>query len=205
MPVSRFWSPEATPSINILVDLWRIPDSSILPPIIECLNRTGVKWIEDPCSPENIYQLTKIRKKAHQAVVTGETFSSKLQFQNLLENNAADILNPDITCCGIIELREIAAMAEPHFVNLAIHNFNTMAVGLAASLHVGSVVPNFALVEHFPRFEVPSKLFSNSDWQVDQDGCIALPREAGLGISINESSLLDFEYQASPIREWPDY
>ena len=193
------------PTIDILVDLWRIVDSSILPPIIECLNRAGVKWIEDPCAPENIAQLTNIRKKANQSVVTGETFSSKLQFRSLLENNAADVLNPDITCCGIIELREIAAMAEPYFVNLAIHNFNTMAVGLAASLHVGSVVPNLSLVEHFPRFEAPSRLFSNSDWQVEQDGCIALPTEAGLGVSINESSLVNFEYQASPIRDWPDH
>ena len=96
-------------------------------------------------------------------------------------------------------------MADPHFVNLAIHNFNTMAVGLAASLHVGSVVPNFSLVEHFPRFEAPSQLFSSPDRSVEQDGCISLPTEAGLGISINERSLLDFEYQASPVRDWPNY
>ena len=85
---------------------------------------------------------------------------------------------------------------------------NAVDAGCAAGIVLGvlqSELVNFALVEHFPRFEVPSKLFSNSDWQLDQDGCIALPREAGLGISINESSLLDFEYQASPIREWPDY
>ena len=55
-----------------------------------------------------------------------------------------------------------------------------MAIGLAASLQVAAVMPNFARVEYFNRFQKPSELFSSHSYQVKDDGSIALGEEPGL-------------------------
>ncbi len=94
-------------------------------------------------------------------------------------------------------------MAEPYRARVAIHNYNSMAIGLAASLQVSSVIPNFARVEFFNRFVEPSKLFSRYHYLVGDDGCIALGNEPGLGVSIDETVLQSFEFEPGPVRPWP--
>ena len=44
----------------------------------------------------------------------------------MIARRAADILNPDVcNCGGILELREIAAMAEPRHIAVSPHNYNS--------------------------------------------------------------------------------
>ncbi|MCP5075526.1 MAG: mandelate racemase/muconate lactonizing enzyme family protein [Rhodobacteraceae bacterium] len=189
--------------VEILVDAWRVADLANIGKMSDALRRCGVEWFEDPIAPDNTRLLAEIRQIAGLPIVTGESFCSKKEFGPLLEQRAADILNPDITCCGILEIKEIAAMAEPYRARVAIHNYNSMAIGLAASLQVASVIPNFARVEFFNRFVEPSKLFSRHHYTVGDDGCIALGSEPGLGVSIDETVLQGFEFEPGPVRPWP--
>ena len=79
--------------------------------------------------------LAEARSQISIPVVTGEELYTKREFREVFERRAADILNPDVCCCGgILELREIAAMAEPYHVAVAPHNYNSTTVGLAATL-----------------------------------------------------------------------
>jgi len=78
-----------------------------------------------------------------------------------------------------------------------------MAVGLAASIQVAAVIPNFAKVEFFNRLVEPSKLFSNHCYEVEEDGCINVGNEPGLGVSIDEATLQSFDYRPQSIRQWP--
>ena len=52
-----------------------------------------------------------------------------------------------------MELRAIAQMAEPSFVTVSPHNYNSTTVGLAATLQVSAAVPNFLITEYFVNFE----------------------------------------------------
>ena len=71
----------------------------------------------------------------------------------VLERRAADILNPDVcNCGGILELREIGAMAEAYHVAMSPHNYNSTTVGLAATLHASAGMPNFIITEYFVNF-----------------------------------------------------
>ncbi|MCP5088710.1 MAG: mandelate racemase/muconate lactonizing enzyme family protein [Rhodobacteraceae bacterium] len=189
--------------IDILVDAWRVADIASIDKMSDALRRCGVQWFEDPIAPDNIELLAEIRQITRLPIVTGESLCAKREFKPVLESHAADVLNPDITCCGILEIKEIAAMAEPYGAGVAIHNYNTMAVGLAASLQVASVMPNFLCVEFFNRFVEPSKLFSSHSYTLGDDGCIALGHEPGLGVSIDEMALQSFEFEPGPARQWP--
>jgi len=189
--------------MEIFVDAWRVADITNIGKVADALRKCGVKWFEDPIALDNIELLADIRQMARLPIVTGETLCTKQEFLPLLEKRAVDVLNPDITCCGILEIKEIAAMAEPHFASVAIHNYNSMAVGLAASLQVAAVISNFVAVEYFQRFDKASELFSSHSYNVDDDGCIALGDEPGLGVSIDEDVLQGFDYSPEIFRQWP--
>ncbi|MBT4888641.1 MAG: mandelate racemase/muconate lactonizing enzyme family protein [Rhodospirillales bacterium] len=192
------------PDINIKVDAWRVAESGSLTKIADALRACDVEWFEDPISPDTVDVMADIRRITQLPIVTGETFCTKQEFRVLLENHAADIMNPDITCCGILEINEIAAMAQTYKKRVTIHNYNTMAIGLSASLQVAAVIPNFTCVEYFQRFDAPTKLFAKHNFKVEDDGCIALSNEPGLGVSIDETALANFDYKQAPIRQWPD-
>ena len=73
----------------------------------------GLYWMEESCAAEYPDELALIRRQIGVPVVIGEATYTKTGFRPLLEKRAADILNPDVACVGgILELKEIAAMAE---------------------------------------------------------------------------------------------
>ena len=191
-------------TVDILVDAWRVADIGNISKVSDALRKCGVQWFEDPIALDNIELLADIRRMARLPIVAGETICTKREFRLLLEKQAVDILNPDIACCGILEIKEIAAMAEPYFVKVALHNYNSMSIGLAASMQVAAIIPNFARVEYFSRFAAPSRRFASHSYALEEDGCIALGNEPGLGVVIDEAALQKLDYRTGPLRKWPD-
>ena len=121
--------------------------------------------------------------------MTGEEIYTKTEFREVFERRAADIINPDVcNCGGILELREIAAMAEPHHVAVSPHNYNSTTVGLAATLQAAAGMPNFLITEYFVNFEDVGRAISRSPLAVENSH-IALPVTPGLGIDLDEDAL----------------
>ena len=74
-------------------------------------------WYEEPVLAENLDALAAAKRAINIPVVTGEELYTKFEFREVFEKQAADIINPDVcNVGGILELKEIAAMAEPYFV-----------------------------------------------------------------------------------------
>src|SRR5205814_847538 len=87
--------------------------------------------------------------------LNGEAIYSKEAFFECLAKRAADILNPDICAVGgISAMLDIAAMAQPQAVVMSPHNYNSTLVGLAATVHLSAVIPNFRITEYFVNFQV---------------------------------------------------
>src|SRR6266853_1237657 len=87
-------------------------------------------------------------------IVTGEALYTKEQFAQCLAMRAADILNPDICAIGgISALMDISDMAQPHAVVMSPHNYNSPLIGMAATVHVSAVIPNFRITEYYVNFE----------------------------------------------------
>ena len=152
-------------------------------------------WYEEPVPSENLSALAEVRQKIGIPVVTGEALYTKAAFREVFERRAADIINPDVcNCGGILELKEIAAMAEPSYVAVAPHNYNSTTVGLAATLQVSAVLSNFIITEYFVNFEETGREIAVRPFEV-KEGYIALPQSPGLGLELDEKKLAERSYR----------
>jgi len=157
-------------------------------------------WYEEPVLAENIDALAAAKREIRIPVVTGEELYTKFEFREVFEKQAADIINPDVcNVGGILELKEIGAMAEPYFVAVSPHNYNSTALGLAATIQVSATMPNFLITEYFLNLEDFGKDITVNPFEVN-NGYIELPETPGLGIEIDESSLAKYPYQEFPPR-----
>lgn len=161
--------------------------------------------IEEPCLSDNIDLVAQVKKSISSRVVTGETCYTKSEFKDILEKNAADIINPDSCCCGgITGMLELAAMAEPYNVILSPHNFNSTIVGLAATLHISAIIPNFNIAEIFVNIKPGCDIIDVKPIKIDH-GFAELPTGPGLGIDINIDKLKEHPYHDFSAAELPQY
>src|SRR5207244_3098374 len=153
-------------------------------------------WIEEPVPPENLAALEKVSRRVNVPVATGERIHVRHEFRELLERQAADIIQPDVTTVGgILEARKIAAWAESHYVQVAPHNVGG-PISTAAALHLAACTPNFKVQEHFNDFaEAYVQEVAPGNPPV-ADGHFALPTGPGLGVTLDEEVV-----RAHPMRE----
>jgi galactonate dehydratase len=153
-------------------------------------------WIEEPVPPENLAALEKVARRVSIPVATGERIHVRHEFRELLERQAADVIQPDVTTVGgILEARKIAAWAESHYVLVAPHNVGG-PISTAAALHLAACTPNFKIQEHFNDFaEAHVKLAAPGNPEV-VDGDFAVPAGPGLGVRLDEDVI-----RAHPMRE----
>lgn len=155
-----------------------------------------IGWYEEPCLCDNIELVAEVRRALPMPIVTGEAIYSREGFAQALAARAADIINPDIcNCGGMTAMLDIAAMAQPHAVAVAPHNYNSTLVGLAATVQLSAMIPNFWIAECFINLkpacdEIAVKPLTVADSFVD------LPTSPGHGIDIDVGRL-----KARPYRD----
>ncbi|MBI4183674.1 MAG: mandelate racemase/muconate lactonizing enzyme family protein [Proteobacteria bacterium] len=188
------------PDVDILIDVHRRLAPMHATSLARRLEEFEPYWFEEPCMPENIEATAEVRSRTRIPVVTGENIFTKAGFRPVFERRAADIINPDVANCGgILELKEIAAMAEPYFVAVSPHNYNSTTLALAATVQASAAMPNFVITEYFlPFVEVGRKVCPDALAPVN--GYIALPTAPGLGVTIDEAALAALPFKRFPMR-----
>ena len=146
----------------------------------------GVMWLEDPVPPENVDAMRKVTDSVATPICTGEHYFRKFGFKELIEQQACDIVAPDISRLGgILEATRIASMADMYYMPVAPHNI-CGPVGTYAAAHLSAAIPNFLVLE-FHALDV--------DWFDDliarpeptiQDGHLGFSGEPGLGIELDD-------------------
>lgn len=162
-------------------------------------------WYEEPVLAENVDALAAVKRDVNIPVVTGEELYTKFEFREVFEKGAADIINPDVcNVGGILELKEIAAMAEAYYVAVSPHNFNSTTLGLAATLQVSAAIPNFLITEYFVNLEDFGKDIAKAPFAVE-NGYIRVPDAPGIGIDLDEERLAAYPYKPFPPRSPRQY
>ncbi|HEY1257602.1 MAG TPA: mandelate racemase/muconate lactonizing enzyme family protein [Stellaceae bacterium] len=193
------------PDFELLIEAHRRFSPSHAIRIGRRLSELGIDWYEEPCLSENIDLVAEVRRDVPIPIVTGEAISTKEAFFECLAKRAADILNPDICVVGgITAMLDIAAMAQPQAVVLAPHNYNSTLVGLAATVHLSAVIPNFRIAEYFVNFQDLCAEIATQSLHV-QDGWIDLPSGPGLGIDIDLDKLRAHPHQEVTGRGFRQY
>jgi len=186
--------------VDIMVDVLRSLAPMHAIKVAKMLEKYNIFWYEEPVPVENLDALAEVRRGIDTPVVTGECLYTKAGFREVLDKRAVDILNPDVcNTGGILELKEIAAMAEPYYVAVAPHNYNSTAIGLGASLQAAAVMTNFLILEYFIFFESIGNKIAVNPLRVE-NGFIRLPTTPGLGLELNEEALAHYKYKEFPKR-----
>ncbi len=193
------------PDVDILVEMHRRLAPMHAVRIARDIEEYRPFWYEEPVLAENIDALAEVRRSISIPVVTGEELYTKFEFREVFEKRAADILNPDVcNVGGILELKEIAAMAEPYFVVISPHNFNSTTLGLAATLQVSAAIPNFLITEYFVNLEEFGRDIARTPFEA-RDGYISVPDAPGIGIDLDEERLAAYPYKPFPARSPREY
>ena len=192
------------PDVDVMVDVCRRLSPMLAVELADRIGEYKPYWFEEPCPIDNIDALAEIRSKVRIPVVSGETLYEKAQFVPVLHKRAVDMLNPDVCIVGgILQMKEIAAMAEPHFVAVSPHNFNSTVSAQAASVHVAATMTNFTIQECFIAFLEQGRKIAR---QLEvKNGYIELPREPGLGVEIDEKALAEYPYKQFDKRGFRTY
>ena len=146
-------------------------------------------FIEEPVLPGDTAALKAVAASTTVPIATGERLFTRWQFQELIEQQAVAIVQPDLAHVGgIFEARKIAAMAESRNIAFAPH-CPLGPIALAASLQVDACTPNFLIQEHVTLGEG----YLKRPLEV-VDGHIAVPAEPGLGIEVDEQALSEHAF-----------
>lgn len=187
------------------------PQTSMV--IIKALEQFQPWFFEEPIQHQNLPLMAEMAKKTHIPFATGERLVTKWQFRDLLQLNAASLLQPDITHCGgITEMKAIATLAEAYYAAMLPHAKEGI-VGAIASMHVMASVPNF-LAHEIPSLQAaPNDKVQRSYWGksyikkplVMTDGHVILKGNIdgpGLGLELDDN-LIDNE-RGVPEWEFPE-
>jgi galactonate dehydratase len=182
------------PEVDLAVDAHGRLSPTMAIQIGQAIQDVGILFFEEPCLPENAATMETVARACGLPIATGERLFTKWGFRDILERQAAAILQPDLAHCGgILEGRKIAAMAEVYYAGLAPHN-PLSPVNMRASLHLDAVAPNF-IIQEWVADDPPWRDQILQHPVAIKDGWAEIPMEPGLGTA------LDLEVcQAHPAR-----
>ncbi|RKU16652.1 dehydratase [Candidatus Poribacteria bacterium] len=183
------------PDVEILVEMHGRFSPYMAIEISAELEKYQPSWVEEPVPPDNIAALAKASEKINLPVATGERLHNKYEYRELINLQAADILQPDITQTGgFLETKKIAAMGDMCYMTVAPHNVGG-PVSTATALHFAACTTNFKIQEHFNDFSEAWVKEAATGCPEVIDGYFSLPNGPGLGMELNEDLIAEHPYR----------
>lgn len=158
-------------------------------------------WLEEPVPPESIDALAAVRRKSPVPIASGERYYEVAKFMELIEKEAVDYLQPDVSHVGgLSQAKLIAGIAHTRYLPIAPHN-PLGPIANAMTLHVAAAIPNFAWLETMMT-DVPWRTQVTDEEVSFSDGFMAVPTKPGLGIDIDEEQCLLHPYKDYELRHY---
>lgn len=182
---------EAGPAFDICVEAhgkWNMASAGRM---IKMLEPFDIFFLEEPVPPEDVDAMAALQRSTTIPISTGEGLQSHWNYRELLQKQAARIIQPDAARAGgITAMKKIAAMADASYVTVAPHNPNG-PICTAASIHVAASIPNFVIMEEgntstgqYAGIFKGGWKASMSHWQV--------PESPGLGVDLTPEFLKEY-------------
>lgn len=192
------------PDVEILVEMHGRFSPYMAIEISAELEKFKPSWVEEPVPPDNIAALAKAAEKINLPVATGERLHNKYEYRELINLQAADILQPDITQTGgFLETKKIAAMGDMCYMTVAPHNVGG-PVSTASALHFAACTTNFKIQEHFNDFSEAWVKEAATGCPEVIDGYFSLPNGPGLGMELNEELIAEHPYREGSFNLFED-
>lgn len=182
------------PDIDLMVDIGTGMERQQALMLAHMLQELDVFFLEEPLSPDDIDGYAWLCRNSPIRIATGEKESTFWGFRELMDRGGLHVVQPDVARAGgITECRKIAAYADKSNILCIPHCWSTDIL-VSATLHLIAATP------HVPYFEfcvapTPLRQFTAKDPIRAVDGYVAIPRKPGLGIELDEETILKYRYE----------
>ena len=162
--------------VELMLDVnqgWDVKKAVMLSGLLQDM---GITYLEEPVHAQDYKGNAEVVRRTGICIVSGESLFTGKDFFELMRNNAADIINPDVMRCGgITEFMQVCALAGAFKIPVTSHTF------LEVSAHCVAAAPTGYIAEYIPDWW--SGAFLKEPHVVN--GRYKLGDEPGLGIALN--------------------
>lgn len=193
------------PDFDLMVDLnqmWRMSgDIAAALPLAKVqslaaeLHDLGVLWLEEPLPQVDVSGARRVRQSTGIQISGGEMVRSAPEMMALIEADAFDIYQPDVSLAvGMYRARQVAESANLRHRLFTPHTWSN-GLGLLANLHVAAGVDAGPYLE-FP-YDPPGWTPERRDFfmtpiDIDSNGDLIVPQRPGLGVEIDWDAVAHF-------------
>ncbi len=182
------------PNVDLLIEGHRRFNVGTAVQFAEAMARYRPTWFEEPTDHLTIKETIEVARRSPVPIATGESFSNKQQFAELLEGGLITYVQPEpLNLGGLFATRKICDLVDTHLGMVAPHSAQG-PVCSAACVQLNASLPNFFIHEIFDEF--------NESWEREivtnhvevVDGYIEIPDRPGLGMDLNIEEILKHPY-----------
>ena len=177
------------PNIDLLVDANCAFDLNTAIEYAKEMENYNVYWFEEPLAIHDFKAHKTLNASTSLMIAAGENYYTLADFETLIENNGASMLNVDATICpGYDVALKVAKLAEKKGLKIAPHGCQELQLPLVAA------VSNGELLEYYPPEvdELRKELFYPK-LILDSDGYVTVPDTPGIGFDLNMDLLNRFK------------
>lgn len=163
--------------------------------LCRAFERFHLYWFDEPCAATDIAAARRLASESVTPLGFGRRLDDPARFQELLREDAIDVLRPSIGTSGITRIRKLAAIAETYYVAVAPYHEGG-PVATAAALHLAAALPNF-FIQQIPLAAAEADRamrarVAGTSMETVRDGFAALPAGPGLGVTVNPDALRSY-------------
>ena len=168
----------------LLIDAGCVYDARTALRRAEAFIEFNPEWLEEPLRQDDIDGYVWLRGRSPVPIAAGEGECGRESFRPLIERQALDVYQVDISRCGFTDAAYIRARVEEAGARLCNHCY-TSPLTVAASLHWLSTCRDAFLFEDCVE-DSPLRHELTLEKVQSQDGWIEVPDRPGLGVSLDE-------------------
>ena len=169
---------------TLLIDAGCVYDARTALRRAEAFIEFNPEWLEEPLRQDDIDGYVWLRGRSPVPIAAGEGECGRESFRPLIERQALDVYQVDISRCGFTDAAYIRARVEEAGARLCNHCY-TSPLTVAASLHWLSTCRDAFLFEDCVE-DSPLRHELTLEKVQSQDGWIEVPDRPGLGVSLDE-------------------
>ncbi len=152
---------------------------------IKQIEQYDIEWVEQPTPMKEVEALAHLRKAVQTPIGANQTTWTLHDVQQVLRNDAADVVVMDFyQTGGILTYKKAIALCEASGIPVNHHCWGEFGVGTAAGAHVVASSPPF-LYANQTYANIRADDIIEGGVPPVKDGCIDVPKGPGLGVSLD--------------------
>ena len=157
----------------------------------EFFKKNNLLWIEEPIfPPEDFKKLSLLKNELTTPIAIGENACTKWEFEKILEEGAANYIQPSVTKVGgISEFNNIIQLSDKYDVPIMPHSAY-FGPGFISTLHLASQFKQDTYIERF-YLDLYEEFYP--EFKKTKEGFYVLPEGPGLGLNFDENIIKKFK------------